>query len=262
MRTIIKDESILRSLDAFRPDKAFGPASEHVIRVFYQNILKPGDTAIDVGVHYGIHLFPMSDAVGETGKVIGIEASPERFEAMQARAGSEGRDNIQILNMAAGNAERTMTFYLNRTFTGRSGLIENKKHDTDVVDTIDVKMRPLDDVLTDLTRLHFIKIDVEGAETMVMQGAANLIRRFAPFIIFEGRLNESAKSCGIAFDDILATFSNHAFFDLFGQEVDFRTHFGAGWNFLAAPRSEHVLDAAGAALSAAWKQQIDANQGA
>ena len=43
----------------------------------------------------------------------------------------------------------------------------------------------IDDCLQDIPRLRFVKIDVEGAEPMVIDGMSNLISRFMPVLLFE-----------------------------------------------------------------------------
>ncbi|MBM4092428.1 MAG: FkbM family methyltransferase, partial [Planctomycetes bacterium] len=50
---------------------------------------------------------------------------------------------------------------------------------------IQVKTERLDNLIPDTTPIHFIKVDVEGAELQVFQGATETIRKNHPYIVFE-----------------------------------------------------------------------------
>jgi FkbM family methyltransferase len=256
MRRIVDPEQLIAPYAEFKRSDRFGPASEHIIRGFYLALLQPGDTAIDVGVHYGIHLFDMARATAPGGHVFGVEANPERFQAMERRRIDSAVENATIFNVAAGNRNARVAFNVNVTNTGRSGLLVNKMEETDIMERIDVDMRPLDDLVPDAERLRFIKIDVEGAEAIVIQGARRIIGRARPCVIFEGRLTDSADTCGIAYGELMDTLSGYAVFDLFGDEVDFRTASGSGWNFRAIPDEQTALNAAATALAKAWNGQL------
>ena len=57
--------------------------------------------------------------------------------------------------------------------------------DRERVETIQVQVERLDEVVPRETRIDFLKIDVEGAELGVLRGAAETIKRNRPFIVFE-----------------------------------------------------------------------------
>jgi len=75
----------------------------------------------------------------------------------------------------------------------RSGLRKQAYPDpNEQVKVIKVPVRRLDDIIPKHIKIDFIKIDVEGAELLVLCGAENVIRASKPIIVFEHGA-ESAK---------------------------------------------------------------------
>lgn len=67
--------------------------------------LKPGMTFADLGCGNGFFALPAARVVGATGRVYGIDASPEFIEELRKRAESEGLENIAL---TTGRAEETL----------------------------------------------------------------------------------------------------------------------------------------------------------
>lgn len=226
---------------------------ETLIQRLYEAYVKPGDTVIDVGVHYGIHLFPMMDAVGPTGHVHGFEANPARFEAIRERIASRVLKNATLHNVALTNADREMRFFVNRTSSGHSSLMAHKRDPSDEIQEIAVQGRMLDSVLS-LDELAFMKIDVERAEAAVLVGAAGTLRRILPVIVFEGNIFKSAEQFEIDPGLVESILSSHTIFDFAGRQVSRENWFGRGWNFIAVP--EHASMRVSFALNAAWESVL------
>jgi hypothetical protein len=74
------------------------------------------------------------------------------------------------------------------------------------VTTITVEQRPFDEIACEagLSRLDFMKIDVEGAELLVLRGAIDSIRRFRPLILFEHGLGGADVGYGYGPHEVFA----------------------------------------------------------
>ena len=148
----------------------------------FENFLKSGDCFIDIGANIGLMSIYASKLVGETGKVISFEAHPETFKWFQFNIDLNHAANIQANSFAlgseAGNAEIYDNWDINR---GGASLIVKSKDS--VGHAIEVKV--LDEVLDSKVVPKLIKIDVEGFELPVLQGAEKTIRKHQPILVVE-----------------------------------------------------------------------------
>jgi FkbM family methyltransferase len=139
-------------------------------------LLKPGDTAVDIGANIGWHTLHMSAAVGSTGKVLSVEPDPENIRLLKENASRNNCLNVSIGEFAVGAETGRARFYVNSASRGHQGLFDHSGSG----DAIDVEIRRTADVI-DPIRPKLIKIDVEGAEPEVWAGMAHR----PPHIIFE-----------------------------------------------------------------------------
>jgi len=131
--------------------------------------LRPGDTVIDVGANIGDHTVPYRNAVTQSGRVIAFEPDPECHACCVLNCGT-----FQDIHCAAAlDSKRSVGIH---TIVNRG---EN---------FVDLKGEGIDGVAIDdlhLTSCKLIKIDVEGAELLVLKGATGTINRFHPLIVCE-----------------------------------------------------------------------------
>jgi acyl dehydratase/ubiquinone/menaquinone biosynthesis C-methylase UbiE len=73
-------------------------------RAVSQLRLQPGDVVVDVGCGTGISFEPIQAAIGPTGRLVGIEPSPEMLAAARARVVDAGWDNVTLLGARAEEA--------------------------------------------------------------------------------------------------------------------------------------------------------------
>ena len=239
------------------------PVFNGLIRAFYEAVLTPGAAAIDVGVHYGHHLFPMRDCVGESGIVFGIEANVERYVAIQKRIANRNLINVHLLNVAASDTQRVADFYVNMTHTGRSGLRDNRANENDDVRKLSVYTVPISSVIPRSIAPAFIKIDIEGAEFPALVGAKDVMMRGGAIVVFEGRLATTAPQFGFSARDVeaFAKDIDYAMFDFFGNamapgsETD-----GIGWNYVLCPNDAARRARVAGGLTEAWLKVLAAEK--
>ncbi|MFE2871094.1 MULTISPECIES: FkbM family methyltransferase [unclassified Embleya] len=144
-----------------------------------------GGTAVDVGGWYG----PWSRRLaGRADSVVTVEPVPHLAALLDARTPA----NVRVVAAAAGDrGTGTTALWLppgDRGDRGVSSLVRRQIHDR----ALDVPCVRLDDLgLTDVT---FVKIDVDGSEPAVLQGAEDTLRRDRPalFIELEARIQSPA----------------------------------------------------------------------
>lgn len=140
-----------------------------------RNYLKPGMTIVDVGANVGYYTLMAAAAVGGAGRVLAFEPSPYAFERLAETLRRNGVSNVLALPIGLGEAERALPLFMpqrpgNHTpsmvAAGRGGGLE-------------VPVRRLDDCLAEhrVERVDLMKIDVEGFEPNVVEGAMGYITR-------------------------------------------------------------------------------------
>jgi FkbM family methyltransferase len=220
------------------------PDYEKLLESVYSKILRPGGVAVDVGAHAGRHLKRFASLVGPSGRVIGFEPIPQLAEALQSEP-FENKSVTEIRQIALSDHTGTDTFRLAPDDAlGVSGLKQRDFYtDGMLLRDIQVQIDTLDNQLADLTRLDFIKMDIEGSEIDCLNGGRKVIARHRPVISVEyGRPSYSAygHTAETLFD--WAVDNGYRISDLFGNEVESVDEWRnvcdvSFWDFLLRPRA-------------------------
>lgn len=162
-------------------------AYDRLTRQVMKKVLKPTSNCIDVGSHDG-EVLEQILRLSPGGKHFAFEPIPGYCDSLVRLYG----DQVTVLPYALSNKEMITEFHYVRNAPAYSGL-KKRKYNTYKPDIqrIKVKTRQLDQIISNNICIDFIKIDVEGAEYLVLQGARELIKRCQPVIIFEFGLGAS-----------------------------------------------------------------------
>jgi len=160
---------------------------ENTERAFVENFLRYGMVVIDVGAHHGFYTLLASKKVGPAGRVLAFEPSPREKKKLLRHLRLNQCSNVKIwdcaLGRAAGNAD---LFIINGTQTGCNSL--RPPNAMQPTKTLPVRVARLDECLEreGIEHVDFIKMDVEGAEIEVLNGATRLLdRRPRPVLVCE-----------------------------------------------------------------------------
>ena len=145
-----------------------------------RHLVEPRTTALDVGVSVGMYAAEMARYAG---KVLAFEANPQ----VAAFARSVTARNVEVINVAlsSGAGRSTLTVPLNakgRAITELASIVPKEKSLDNVI-TMEVDTRRLDDF--PISNCSFVKIDVEGHEEAVLDGASVLIAAQRPVLMIE-----------------------------------------------------------------------------
>ncbi len=155
---------------------------EPELTCFLQRHLRPGDVFIDVGSHAGWYSLLASRLVGETGKVICIDASPQNFRRLEEHMRLNNCRNMRLVHAAVWNERSQLRLFQAQAHnSGRSSVKESFASNIGSdMDGRPIEAYPLPELLRpdEIERAAFIKIDTEGAEKEVVQGMAPLLERF------------------------------------------------------------------------------------
>ena len=153
----------------------FGGWEPAITRIVRQS-LKPGDSFLDVGANVGYYTLLAARLVGETGRVIAVDASPSVFGILSANVARNRCANVELHNGAiADGAARRRIYRGDRFNVGNTAVFDGADRSYEgEVDAVTI-----DELLDgrDLSGLACIKIDVEGAELQVVRGMPRTLRR-------------------------------------------------------------------------------------
>jgi FkbM family methyltransferase len=143
--------------------------------------LQHGNVFIDVGAHIGKYTVKAARDVGTRGKVISVEPFPSNFAVLKENISLNNLKNVELVNAAGWNCSKQLRFFI-----GASSAHGGLYFDYDL-NSIWVKAEKIDRIIADakLSRVDWIKIDVEGAEYEVLQGLEETLDRFKPRLLVE-----------------------------------------------------------------------------
>lgn len=159
---------------------------EREVREIMRVVMPRGGTAIDVGANVGWHSLLMARLVGAEGRVLAIEANASIRRRLALNIALNRFGNIDIVPCAMWSREQMLKF----TVRGADEPDSASGHvlaDWSGAAATEIPARPLDAIVREraCTRVDFLKIDVEGFEWPVLQGAEETITSFRPHIVFE-----------------------------------------------------------------------------
>ena len=144
---------------------------------------------IDIGAHKGEVLDKILAAAPE-GQHFAFEPIPALFQQMELRY--KDMKNVHLSNLALSSKKGEASFNYVVTNPSYSGLIKRKyDHKDEKDELITVQTDLLDNVLPAEHKIDLMKIDVEGGELLVLEGARKTIIQHKPVIIFEHGLGAS-----------------------------------------------------------------------
>ncbi|MEP6925613.1 MAG: FkbM family methyltransferase, partial [Pyrinomonadaceae bacterium] len=177
---------------------------EPVVTKIVASLINKGDVCIDAGANFGwfttlLHkLCSKSNQTGvnaaeSNGEVHAFEPLPDIFRKLELNCElNDFSGNIFLNNCALGDTNQTIEIHRFKNMpSGHSSLAAAAGEDFETVTT---QLITLDSYLEKraIANVHFVKVDVEGAELMLLQGAKRLFKQeIPPFVIMEMALATS-----------------------------------------------------------------------
>ena len=158
---------------------------------FYSKIIQPGDVVIDIGANIGAHTLHFAQLVGPNGRVIAFEPTDYAFSKLQRNLELNPalRNRVVAMQVLLDSGEGVKPESIPSSWE-LSGKSTNRKHTVHLgtYNSVDSAVtKTLDSVLSELaiSRVEFIKLDVDGYELSVLKGAKNTLEKTSAKIIME-----------------------------------------------------------------------------
>lgn len=161
-----------------------GQMEEYDTRIFIERV-KQGMTVVDAGANIGYFTLIAAKAVGDGGKVIAFEPMPRSRELLEKNIMINECNNVEVVGKALSDRQGSSEFFFDEkelltASLNRENALEHDKDGVAEEKTITVETVALDDYLESVGeegRIGLLKIDVEGAEGLVIAGAEKTLKK-------------------------------------------------------------------------------------
>lgn len=148
--------------------------------------IQPGDTVVDCGANKGSYIWTLSRAAGKKGKVIAFEPQRKLAAYLRKMVQSCALDNVYIEEKGISDHAGSMQLMIPGGDTSPGASLEKSILLRENCVTYPVEVVSLNEYFAARTsRISAIKIDVEGHEFAVLQGARDILQQDAPLLVFE-----------------------------------------------------------------------------
>ncbi len=187
VRTIKFKNDILLKLeisDWVQENLYFLDAYEDSELLFMKSILKDGSIFIDIGANIGLYSLIASKLVKENGNIYAFEPYPKNRKVFNENITLNNFKNITVESFAITDKESEITLFYNNE-NANLGMVSAYITDSD--NALKVKTISLDSYVKkqQITKIDFIKLDIEGGEYTALLGMQNVLANFSPILMIE-----------------------------------------------------------------------------
>lgn len=147
--------------------------------------VKSGDVVIEAGANLGSETLLLSKLVGN-GRVYGFEPNPYTFERLSINVSINSLENVQVFDCAIGERNDDISFNIYPKGFCNPGM-SSKYMETPLTRKITVAQKTLDSFVEEqkIAKVDFLKMDIQGAEMDLLNGAAGMIGKHKPGVFLE-----------------------------------------------------------------------------
>jgi len=152
-----------------------------------EKYIKPGSIVIEAGANIGTETLLLSRLAGNQGSIFAFEPVSALKDRLEENCRLNSLDNVIIEQLALGESNGSISFYIaDEAFTNQ-GMGSKRLVNQHLKNEIIVSQVTLDTYCEQkgITTLHFIKMDIQGAELDLLKGGEKIITQSRPFIFLE-----------------------------------------------------------------------------
>ena len=163
--------------DAFRLS-IHGIHGAHDFKIFKDNV-KVGDTVVDLGANIGYFTLILAKLVGPAGHVFAFEPDPRNLVLLKKNVEYNNYKNVTIIPKAVSNVNDKCTLYVGQKSFGQNTIYKPEKRKNQKFLVIESETIRLDDFFKMnnlLDKISFMKMDIEGAEFLALDGMKEILK--------------------------------------------------------------------------------------
>lgn len=155
-----------------------------------RQFVSPGDTVIDIGANLGVYALSLARCVGPAGRVIAFEPTSAVAELLRRSAALNHFSHLRVDGRAVGASSGTACLKLSdrpelNEIVPTLGADAGPDPGEEVEQVSVISLDQWSAEQSDLAALSLIKIDAEGQEQAIIQGARQMLQQHSPLILYE-----------------------------------------------------------------------------
>ena len=173
----------------------------------FRKLVKRGAIVVDIGAHIGHYTLIAADLVGDEGHVFAFEPAPDNYALLEKNVALNGYRNITITKKAVSSQTGHAELILDLQDRGKHGLYTSAEEEESIM----IETIALDDFFRNNDkRVDMLKMDVEGAELLVLSGMKEILQineNMSIFTEFSPLMLERAGSSPIEYLKLLLDYN-------------------------------------------------------
>ena len=160
---------------------------EKYVTYLFKKIIKQGMIVVDIGANIGYYTLISAKLVGNKGKVYAFEPEPNNFEFLVKNVEINKYTNVITIQKAISNKHGKIELFVDKVNWGAASFSENNIQ-IQKGGIVEVEAVTLDEFFENVVRddkVDFIKIDTQGAEELIVEGAEKVFKNNNLKIIME-----------------------------------------------------------------------------
>jgi FkbM family methyltransferase len=147
------------------------------------SMLSTNSTILDIGANCGFYSLQFAKHYPNS-QIYAFEPIPATFQYLQQNLALNNITNVTAYNVGLSSQAGTFPVYFYKGGTGNSSLQNLSGHKE--VELVECQFRQLNSYIDEIPEpIDFIKCDVEGAESLVLEGGLEVIQRYKPILFLE-----------------------------------------------------------------------------
>lgn len=161
----------------------WGAYEPHNLRLL-KSVVQPGMVVADVGANIGLFTLPLARQCGPAGEIHSFEPNSRVFERLRQNVALNRLGQVRLIAQACGAQVGEVDLFVPRAGEANQG-VASLQPGALTTERITCAVTTLDAYFAQASRLDLIKLDIEGAELLALQGATACLRRFRPLLLIE-----------------------------------------------------------------------------